>query len=104
MAKSYEAYGTERQLLLRILLEEVEEDIYLSDQRLFYLGNTFDKESLMAERETNEYYRKKRAMLDELIEMEGNSHSNRASVVKIGFIDGNGVERMVSRHLSDLIK
>ncbi|UUV46544.1 hypothetical protein [Bacillus phage vB_BanS-Thrax3] len=99
-----ESYQTERQLLLSLLLEEVEEDIYLSDQRLYYLGQEEDYESVMVEKETNEHYRKKRALLDELLEMEGNSHSNRASVIKIGFIDGNGVERMTSRHLSELIK
>lgn len=99
-----EEYQTDRQLLLNILLEEVEEDIHLSEQRLYYLRKEEDYESVMAEKETNYNFKKKKEKLEELLEMEGMSRSNRASIVKIGFIDGNGVERMVSRHLSNLVK
>lgn len=83
-------YQTKTQVLLDILLEEAEEDLALSQERIDGLTRERDFESLEIERETNKIYRQKKEAICFLIELEENSHANSRCLVQTGYLNDKG--------------
>jgi len=83
-------YQTKFQTLLNILLEEVEEDIELSEGRITHLFKEKDWETLRIEAKINETYKLKKKHIEALIEMEKGCGSSHQSIIKIGYVNHEG--------------
>lgn len=93
-------YQTKTQVLLDILLEEAEEDLALSQQRIDGLMREKDFESLEIEQETNKLFRRKKEAICFLIGLEENSHSNVRCLVQTGYLNDKGKVQLKQSYTS----
>ena len=98
---SKEKYQTKTQLMLKILLDDAREDLFLSNQRMESFIKKNDLETLELERISNLEYKKKVELIEELLESEKNSYAGSPCFVGISYINNGGARNCYSEFRSN---